>query len=141
MEKPELIIFVGLPASGKSTYYAEKFAATHVHVSRDVIAKNERQADSKQRREIETALAAGKSVVIDNTNPSPESRAPFILLGRRHGARIIAIHFDADVKTALARNRLRKGTARVPDVAIFVTRKNLVPPGVEEGFDNVMVVR
>jgi predicted kinase len=140
METPELIIFVGLPASGKSTYYHERFGSTHVHVSRDLMLKV-RQSESKQLREIGEALAAGKSVVVDNTNPSVESREPLIAMGRRHGARIIAIHFDADVKTALARNRLREGTARVPDVAIFVTRKNLVAPGVEEGFHKVMVIR
>ena len=38
------------------------------------------------------------------------------------------------------RNRGREGKARVPDVAIFTTRKRLVPPTIEEGFDEVVVV-
>ena len=45
------------------------------------------------------------------------------------------------MKTALVRNRLREGIARVPDVAIFATRKRLVPPAMEEGFDEVVVIR
>lgn len=136
----ELILFIGLPAAGKSTYYREHFAATHVHVSKDLLPKTRRTA-AKQQLEIEAALADGKSVVVDNTNPSLDVRAPLITLGRRHGARVIAYYFNTEVKTVLARNRLREGIARVPNVAIFATRKKLVPPTIEEGFDEVVVVK
>ena len=136
---PELIIFVGLQASGKSTYYRTHFAATHVHVSKDLM-KNTRTRDAKQQQMIEAALREGKSVVVDNTNPTPAVRAPLIALGRRHGARVIAYYFEAVVKDAVARNRLREGAARVPDVAIFVTAKKLVPPSFAEGFDEVRVI-
>ncbi len=136
----ELIIFAGLPAAGKSTYYREHFAGTHVHVSKDLMPKT-RRSEARQQLEIEAALAAGKSVVVDNTNPSPAARAPLIAIGRRHGARIVAYYFETDVKTALVRNRLREGIARVPDVAIFATKKKLVPPAMEEGFDEMVVIR
>lgn len=136
----ELVIFIGLPAAGKSTYYRQHFAATHVHVSKDLMPKTKR-SDAVMMTEIEAALAAGKSVVVDNTNPSIEVRAPLIALGRRYGARIIALYFEVEAKTALARNRAREGVARVPDVAIFATRKKLVPPAIEEGFDEVIVVK
>src|SRR5947199_8288531 len=68
---PSLVILVGLPASGKSTYYFQHLAATHVHVSKDLLARGARQEPL-----IEKALAAGQSVVVDNTNPSPAIRAP-----------------------------------------------------------------
>ena len=135
----ELVIFVGLPASGKSTYYSANFAATHVHVSKDLL-KSARSRDSRQEKLIEEALAAGKSVVVDNTNPSREVRAPLIAIARRHGARCIAYYFDCSVQIALARNRRREGKARVPDVAIFVTSKKMKAPAVDEGFDEVHVV-
>jgi predicted kinase len=136
----ELILFIGLPAAGKSTYYREHFASTHVHVSKDLMPKT-RRSDARLMMEIEAALADGKSVVVDNTNPSVDVRAPLIALGRRYGARIIACYFEAEVKTVLVRNRLREGAARVPDVAIFVTRKKLVPPSIDEGFDEIVVVK
>lgn len=132
---PELVIFVGLPASGKSTYYLENFAATHVHVSKDLLPRGARQEVL-----IAKALAAGKSVVVDNTNPSAEARKPLIELGRRHGARIVGYFFEIDVKAALMRNRGREGKARVPDVALFVTKKKLAPPSYDEGFDELHVV-
>ena len=101
---------------------------------------NAPRRDERQAREIDTALGKGKSVVVDNTNPSREVRAPLIKLGRRHGARIVAVYFETDVRTAIMRNRQREGRARVPDVAIFTTKKKLMPPSLEEGFDEVRVV-
>ena len=136
---PELIIFVGLQASGKSTYYHANFAATHVHVSKDLMT-NARNRDAKQVEMIEAALAQGRSVVVDNTNPTPVVRAPLIAIGKRHGARVVAYYFETTVKDAVARNRRREGKARVPDVALFVSAKKMVPPGVAEGFDEVRVI-
>lgn len=135
----EMIIFVGLQAAGKSTYYHANLAATHVHVSKDLM-KNVRDRDARQRQMIEEAFKAGKSVAIDNTNPIPAVRAPLIELGRRYGARVVAYFFETTVKDAVARNRLREGKARVPDVAIYVAAKKLVPPSFTEGFDEVRVI-
>jgi predicted kinase len=135
----ELIIFVGLQAAGKSTYYHTHLAATHVHVSKDLM-KNSRDRDATQARMIDEALAAGRSVVVDNTNPTPAVRAPLVAQGRRHGARVVAYFFETVVKDAVARNRRREGNARVPDVAIFVTAKKIVAPTFAEGFDEVRVI-
>lgn len=136
---PELIIFVGLQASGKSTYYQTHLAATHVHVSKDLMPKA-RNRDAKQLAMIDEALSQGRSVVVDNTNPTPAIRAPLIAMGRRHGARVVACYFETTVKDAVARNRKREGKARVPDVALFVAAKKMVPPGVAEGFDEIRVI-
>ena len=135
----ELIIFVGIQAAGKSTYYREHLAATHVHVSKDLM-KSSSNRDAKQAQMIAAALKEGRSVVVDNTNPTPDVRAPLIALGKAHGARVIACLFEAVVKEAVARNHLREGKARVPDVAIYVTARKLVPPSFEEGFDEVRVI-
>lgn len=136
---PQLVIFVGLPGSGKSTYYFAHFAATHAHVSKDLMP-NARRRDDRQIMAIEKALAAGQSVVVDNTNPSREVRAPLIALGKRHGARIIACYFECSVRVAIARNEQREGKGRVPKVAIFTTQKKLQPPELDEGFDEVRVI-
>jgi predicted kinase len=135
----ELIIFIGLPAAGKTTLYRQRFAATHVHVSKDLMP-NSAKRDARQLQEIEAALAAGQSVVVDNTNPTPAVRAPLIALGRRHGARVIAYLVETPARTAIARNEGREGKARVPKAAIFTTAKRLVAPAVSEGFDEIHVV-
>ncbi|HEX8410522.1 MAG TPA: AAA family ATPase [Thermoanaerobaculia bacterium] len=135
----ELLIFVGLQAAGKSTYYRNHLAATHVHVSKDLMP-NVRDKDARQQRMIVEALSAGRSVAVDNTNPTPVSRAPLIEIGHRLGARVVAVFFETVIKDAVARNRLREGKARVPDVAIYVAAKKLVMPALEEGFDEVRVI-
>src|SRR5687768_14946333 len=99
-----------------------------------------RNRDPKQQAMIEEALSQGRSVVVDNTNPTPAIRAPLIATGRRHGARVVAYYFETTVKDAVARNRKREGKARVPDVALFVSAKRMVPPGFAEGFDEVRVI-
>ena len=136
----ELIVFVGLQASGKSAFFRERFAATHEHVSKDLL-RNNRNRNRRQARLIEAALREGSSVVVDNTNPAVEDRRPLVELGRGYGARIVGYHFDSGVRECVERNRQREGKAKVPDVAIYATAKKLVPPSYDEGFDKLFRVR
>jgi predicted kinase len=137
---PELAIFVGLQASGKSTFFRQRFAATHEHVSKDLISNN-RNRIRRQAQLVEEALSAGSPVVVDNTNPTPEDRRPLVELGREHGARVVGYYFESTTRGSVGRNRLRAGKAKVPDVAIFATAKKLVPPSYAEGFDELFRVR
>ena len=73
----ELVIFVGLQASGKSTFFRERFAATHEHVSKDLF-RNNRDRNRRQAQLIEAALGKGVSVVVDNTNPTAGARMSLI---------------------------------------------------------------
>jgi predicted kinase len=134
------VIFVGLPASGKTTFYSQRFAGTHRHISKDLWPKSANK-ESRQARELRNALGAGQPVVVDNTNPAPADRAPVIAIARELHARVIGYHFTATTREAVGRNRGREGTARVPDVAIFTTAKRMVVPTREEGFDELYSVR
>jgi predicted kinase len=136
----ELVIFVGLQASGKSTFFRERFAATHGHVSKDLF-RNNKNPNRRQAQLIEASLRAGSPVVVDNTNPTVDDRQTLIELGRRCGARIVGHYFDSTVRQCIERNRLRAGKVRVPDVAIYATAKKLVPPSYSEGFDRLFQVR
>src|SRR5438876_761052 len=75
----ELLIFAGLQASGKSTFYRTHFATTHVLVSKDLMPNNKKHS-LRQHQLIEEAFQAGSSVVVDNTNPMLEDRAELIQL-------------------------------------------------------------
>jgi predicted kinase len=136
----ECAVFTGLQASGKTTFYRARCASTHLHVSKDNLA-SARNRQARQMRMIEEALREGLSVVVDNTNPTPADREPLVSVALRYGAEAVAYYFDAGVPDCLARNRKRKGRARVPDVAIFVAAAKLVPPSPEEGFDRIFSVR
>lgn len=87
------------------------------------------------------SLSHGRSVVVDNTNPSVAVRTPLITIARAHGAQVIGYYFPTAAADALRRNRAREGRERVPDVAIFTARKRLEPPTLAEGFDKLFVVR
>jgi predicted kinase len=87
------------------------------------------------------ALARGASVAVDNTNASPAERASIITIAREYGARIVGYYIEASTRDAIARNERREGKAKVPKVAIFTCAKRLVPPRLEEGFDELHCVR
>ncbi|MBT2385303.1 ATP-binding protein [Streptomyces sp. ISL-11] len=132
----ELVVLVGLQASGKSTFRARAFTGTHAVVSKDLF-RRARHRQRRQMRLVEEALGEGVPVVVDNTNPSPLEWAPLIAAGRAHGARVLAYWFPPDVAGALERNAAREGHERVPDVGVYATLKRLRRPRRADGFDLV----
>src|SRR5689334_24454013 len=82
MADTELVILVGLPGAGKTTFHRARFAATHVHVSKDLMP-NRRDRQARQLALVDEALAAGRSVVVDNVNATVADRAALIAVGRR----------------------------------------------------------
>lgn len=136
----ELVVLVGLQGAGKSTFYRTRLAATHAIVSKDLMGRRARDKQGRQLRELAAHLAAGRSVVVDNTNPTAADRAPLVAVGRAHGARVVCYGFALDVAGSHLRNRQRLGRACVPDVALFGTLARLEAPGPGEGFDARFVV-
>jgi predicted kinase len=136
----ECVILIGLPASGKSTFYRERFGDTHDQISKDLM-RNARAPERRQQQLIAASLDAGRSVVVDNTNPTRTQRAEIIRLAEARGVPVIAYFFDTAAGDALRRNRARQGRERVPEVAIFTVRKRLEPPLKSEGFTDVYLVR
>ena len=139
IEHLECVLLIGLPASGKTTFYQRRFAESHQHISKD-LWPNISNKDRRQAELMRQALSARRSVVIDNTNTTLGDRAPVIAIAREFGARVIGYYFATTTREAVGRNRGREGKARVPDVAIFTRAKRLVLPSVEEGFDELYLV-
>ncbi len=135
----ELVIMIGLQASGKTTFSRSHFGEAYRYVSKDLLGNNSNPA-RRQRQLIEEALQQGLSVVVDNTNPTIEERKALIDLGRLYNAEIIGYFFEVQLKQSLERNRAREGKVRVPDVAIFATLKRLARPSYAEGFTKLFCV-
>ena len=136
----ELVIFIGLQASGKSTFFRGRFAATHELISKDLFPNN-RNRNRRQEERIGAALSAGRPVVVDNTNPTVEDRRTLVRQGREHGAKIVGYYFESTARECIERNRLRAGKAKVPDVAIYAAAKKLVDPSYSECFGELFRVR
>ena len=131
---------VGLQGCGKSTWVAGHLAATHAVVSKDHWP-NARRKEARQSRVVAEHLAAGRSVVVDNTNPRVEDRAPLVELARAAQVPVRAVWLDLPLETCLERNLARQGRAQVPVHGVLATRRRLVPPTLAEGFVRVDVVR
>ena len=134
----ELIISIGLPGSGKSTYYRKYLAKTHAQVSKDLMSGSKK--DQTQREMITRALLQRKDVVVDNTSVTAEIRKPLIELGHQLGADVIAYYFSTSVEDCIARNALRIGRAKVPNVAIYTMAKKFQEPTMAEGFDDIVKI-
>lgn len=136
----ELCVLIGLQASGKTTFCRQAFGGTHVRVSKDDFP-NARHRQARQMRLIEAALLAGRGVVVDNTNPSPQEWAPLTELAGIQGVPAVAYWFAPDLAGSLARNAARTGRALVPEVGVRATARRLARPSVRDGFDVVYLVK
>mmetsp|Transcript_31790 Transcript_31790/g.43625 ORF Transcript_31790/g.43625 Transcript_31790/m.43625 type:complete len:961 (+) Transcript_31790:2-2884(+) len=131
----EMVIFVGPPGSGKSTYFKQHFSDSYERVNRDTL-KTMPKCMARARE----LLKAGRCVVIDNTNPSIESRKVFINIAREFSIPVRAVHIDTPFEVAQARNQSRadKGEAPlVPKIAYSSFKKSFQQPSKKEGFSEV----
>lgn len=135
----QLVILIGLPASGKSSFYRSRLAATHVHVSKDLM-RNRRDKQARQLTLIDKALAAGRSVVVDNVNATAADRAALVEAGRRHGASIVGYVLTTERAECLRRNQRRTGRDRVPAVAVHTAANRSEAPMRAEGFAELYTV-
>jgi predicted kinase len=130
----EAVIFVGLQASGKSSFYQERFFATHVRISLDLLRTRYRE-----RLFLSACLETQQPLVVDNTNPTRAERAKYIRAAKDAGYAVVGYYFCSQAAACLARNETR--AAPVPEVGIWGTAGRLERPAIDEGFDELWYVR
>jgi predicted kinase len=135
----ELVVFCGLPASGKSTFYEQRFKSTHWIVSKDLLGKSNRE--SKQYKQLIYLLEGGKSIVVDNTNVTREDRRRLIELARKYGAIPICYVFRSEPADCLRRNEARTGRAKIPVAAFWQFRYTYEAPTWDEGWTFIILSR
>jgi predicted kinase len=132
----EAIIFTGLQAAGKSTFYKERFFDTHVRINLDMLRTRHREDLL-----LHACIQMKQPFVVDNTNPTTEARARYTTPAREGRFRVVAYYFEPDIEGSRLRNSGRTGRGQVPVGAIYGTAKRLQPPAWEEGFDAIYSVR
>ena len=132
----EAVIFVGIQASGKTSFYRARFFDTHLRINLDMLKTRHREQIL-----LHACIEAKQPFVVDNTNPSVEERARYIKLARSGGFRVVGYYFNSQPKEALTRNNRRTGKARISEKGILGTYKRLCVPTAEEGFDELYYVR
>lgn len=130
------VIFIGIQASGKSTFYKERFFNTHVRISLDLLRTRHRE-----QLFLQTCFNSLMRFVVDNTNATSLSRQRYISMAKEHKYRVTGYFFDSSLDIALERNRNRQGKERIPEKGIRATLKSLVIPELTEGFDELFRVR
>ena len=128
------IIFTGIQASGKSTFYHDNFSE-FVHVNLDTL-----RTRNKENRLLNECIANERSFVVDNTNPKKENREKYITLAKNAGYRVTGYYFRSSINESIERNSTRTGKAKVPDTAIICTHSKLEIPNYNEGFDELYYV-
>lgn len=149
-----LIIMVGIPGCGKSTY-AQKLVSLHpdwVYISRDNIRyeyvadqahyyDHEDEVYKEFCNRITMHLMQGKTVIADATHLTTGSRKKLINNLGVKPDEIIAVWIDVPFEICMERNSAREGIIRVPDKAMFGMKNRFRPPSVNEGYNQIVRVK
>ncbi|XP_071505438.1 bifunctional polynucleotide phosphatase/kinase-like [Diadema antillarum] len=138
----EVILLVGFPASGKSTFVKNHLLKhKYFHVNRDTMGTWQKCVSA-----CTSALNKGQSVVVDNTNADPESRKRYVECAQKAKVQCRCFTFSTSFDQARHNEKFRqltpsgKNHAPINDMVFHSFKKNFVPPKKEEGFSEVIQV-
>ncbi len=131
----EAVILMGLQATGKSSFCAERYSSTHLRLNMDMLKTRHREAIL-----LDAFIQAKASFVSDNTNPTRADRQRYIRCAREAGYRVVGFYFRSSLADSMERNSKREGKSRVPDIGLKGTFAKLQLPEKDEGFDELHYV-
>ncbi len=131
----QIIIFTGIQATGKSSFFKENFFDTHIRINFDMLKTKHRE-----NLLVEACFQAKQPFVIDKTNPTIEERAKYIAQAKQHKFSVVGYYFASIIAEAIKRNEMREVNAKIPEKGIRGTFSRLQIPTFAEGFDELFYV-
>ena len=132
----QAIIFIGIQATGKSSFYRENFFNSHVRISMDLL-----NTRNKEQQFLQTCFDTHTQFVVDNTNPSAADRKKYIDLAKDNKYETIGYYFSSSIQQAIDRNNKRTGKDKIPEIGIRSCHSKLELPKLSEGFDKLYFVK
>jgi predicted kinase len=130
------VILIGIPATGKSTFFKRRFNGAYTLISRDKL-----NTWNREQMLMNECFRWRESFVVDNTNVRIVERERYITPARDEGYKVIGYYFSSKIQDALERNQQREGAARIPDKGVLGRAAQLELPTMAEGFDELWYVR
>ncbi|KAB8230697.1 putative DNA 3'-phosphatase Tpp1 [Aspergillus alliaceus] len=140
----ELVIFCGSPGAGKSTFYWDYLKPLgYERVNQDIL-----KTRPKCIKVAKEHLAAGRSVVVDNTNADPETRSQWINVAKEYNIPIRCVYFSASPTLCRHNNAVRaanqslnpESRALLPGIAFGDYGRRFKEPMMSEGFKDIIRV-
>ena len=130
----EAILFIGIQATGKSTFYKTHFADTHIRINLDMLKTRHRE-----KKLFECCLEIQQPFVLDNTNLGRQDRQRYIPTIQQYGVALHGYYFASHLQETLDRNAQR-GPQAIPEKGILGSYKRLELPSYDEGFTKLYSV-
>jgi bifunctional polynucleotide phosphatase/kinase len=136
----EMVLLIGPPASGKSTF-AKTYYPNYIYCNKDTD-----KTDSKCLTKAKKGIENGKSIIIDNTNPSKKSREKYIQLAKDNNYNVkgYIIEINDDLTRHLNYYRTQKSGGKIkliPDIAYRMYKSKFENPLKSEGFNDIIIYK
>ncbi|KAM7534241.1 hypothetical protein Aperf_G00000118449 [Anoplocephala perfoliata] len=140
VKSPAVVLMVGYPASGKSTFCNEYLKDLGFQiVSRDTI-KDMKKCVSK----CQELLEAGSSIVVDNTNVDAASRSSFLQIAKKLGvpayACVLQTSLDHARHNEVFRQITCKNHSKISSLVFNMMKSKYQTPKKQEGFEDIFEI-
>lgn len=133
--KPEMILMIGFPGSGKSTF-SKKYIVQHnyEYINQDTLKTFPKCIDA-----LEKALLANKSAVVDNTNLTRDVRKKYIDIAKKYKVKYRCFNFLTPIKICIHNSYFRNYQTNgvnpiIPSIVYNTMNKKYEKPEKDEGF-------
>ena len=123
----EVVIMVGYPGSGKSTWAIAEEKNGYIRIDGDNL-----KTPNKMVKEAQKHISTCKQgIIFDSTGGTKKRRETFIAFAKIHGLPVKVIWFQTSIEESMRRNALR--LKPVPKIAYWSYRKHFQIPEEDEG--------